>query len=410
MTLSPEDLEDLGLEPEAENVIKLPPVKRRPFQPWTLEDIENMPELQWLIGNDDNPVLLEGALWQTIGLLKSAKTFYTLEQAFCIAFGVPFHGLQTKQGQVIYILAEGGIKRNFKRVRALFDKHQAEMAERGFETLADAMASNQLLLVDQTIKLANSQPAEPTSPESFIKELKSVAPKPALIILDTWARALWESGGHDSDQQSVGPSIQSLEMIRKTFGGCTLIMVAHIGASKEAQGRAKGLTDPAGAIDGGTLCRETGKGSGVFTFKAIYQRHAAEGFTITAQLQKPLETSASVALVSGGGAVGAINIAQAAPSTRGWLDALVSLGTGSATALEWQAAAVARGVVIGEGGQPPKADSVRKAMRRAREELVELRAITVSPDNRTVTLTAEDMIEPERPGEFDEDDEAEAVG
>jgi len=242
MALSPEDEEELGLGPApSATIIKLPERKpRRPFQPWTIDDIENMPDLQWLIGNDDSPVLLEGALWQTIGLLKSAKTFYTLEQAFSIAFGLPFHGLDVKQGQVVYILAEGGIKRNFKRVRALFDKHREAMMERGFETLTDAMNSNQLLLIDQTIKLANSTPADPTSPESFIKELKMVAPKPALIVLDTWARALWESGGHDSDQQSVGPSIQSLEMIRKTFGGCTLIMVAHVGASKEAQGRAKG--------------------------------------------------------------------------------------------------------------------------------------------------------------------------
>jgi hypothetical protein len=123
MALFPDDdLEDLlGPEPQPASVIQLPPraerpgKARRPFQPWTIDDIENMPDLQWLIGNDDSPVLLEGALWQTIGLLKSAKTFYTMEQAFSIAFGLPFHGLPAKQGQVVYILAEGGIKRNFKR-------------------------------------------------------------------------------------------------------------------------------------------------------------------------------------------------------------------------------------------------------------------------------------------------------
>lgn len=402
MSASPDDLDDL-LGPEPAKVLPFPDrVKRRPFQPWTIDDIENMPDLKWLIGNDDSPVLLEGALWQTIGLLKSAKTFYTLEQAFCIAFGVDFHGLTVKQGQVVYILAEGGIKRNFKRVRALFEKHKSAMGARGYATLADAMATNQLLLIDQTIKLANSMPGDPTSPESFIKELKAIAPNPALIVLDTWARALWESGGHDSDQQSVGPSIQSLEMIRRTFGGCTLIMVAHVGASKEAQGRAKGLTDPAGAIDGGTLCRETGKDTGVFTFKAIHQRHAAEGFTITAQLRKPSDDAASVVLVSGEGVTGTLNLAQASASVKGWLDALTSLGKPVATIAEWQAAAVARAVVKGEDGQPPKPDSVRKAMRRARDELVDLSAITVN--GNLVTLTIEDMIAPDAPGDFDNDD------
>ena len=404
--MSPDiDLDDLlGPEPQPANVVAFTRPKRRPFQPWTIDDIENMPELSYLIGDEERPMLMEGGLWQTIGLLKSGKTFFTLEAAFCVAFGIEFHGLPVKQGQVVYILAEGGIKRNFKRVRALFDKHKSAMAARGFATLADAMATNQLLLIDQTIKLANSAPSEPTSPESFIKEMRDAgAVRPVLIVLDTWARALWESGGHDSDQQTVGPSIQSCEVIRKTLGNAALIMIAHVGASKEAQSRAKGLTDPAGAIDGGTLCKKTGEGdSAVYTFKAIYQRHAAEGFTITAQLRKPSADAASVVLVSGEGVIGAINIAQASPSVRGWLDALVSLGKPIATVAEWQAAAVARAVVSGEGGQPPKPDSVRKAMRRARDELMALQAIRVT--GNLVTLTIEDMREPDAAGDFDDDE------
>jgi len=346
-------------------------------------------------------VLLQGGLWQTIGLLKSAKTFFTLEVAFCVAFGIEFHELPVKQGQVVYILAEGGIKRNFKRVRALFEKHKAAMAERGFATLADAMNANQLLLLDQTIKLANSMPGEPTSPEAFIKELKTIAPSPALIVLDTWARALWESGGHDSDQQTVGPAIQACEFIRKTFGNCALIMVAHVGASKDAQGRAKGLTDPAGAIDGGTLCKKIGEGeSAVYSFKAIHQRHTEEGFTITAQLRKPSDNAPSVVLVSGEGAVGAINIAKASESVRGWFDALTSLGTQSATVAEWQAAAVALGVVKGKDGKAPEADSVRKARLRASVELVKMSAIKMEAGRAVLTIA--DMIEPDAAGDFDE--------
>jgi AAA domain len=408
--MSPEiNLDDLlGPEPSPAKVLPFMRPARRPFQPWSIDDIENMPELSYLIGDEERPVLMEGGLWQTVGLLKSGKTFFTMEAAFCVAFGIEFHGLPVKQGQVVYILAEGGIKRNFKRVRALFDKHKSAMSARGYATLADAMNTNQFLLIDQTIKLANSMPAEPTSPESFIKELKTLAPSPVLIVLDTWARALWESGGHDSDQQSVGPAVQACELIRKTMGNAALIMVAHVGASKEAQGRAKGLTDPAGAIDGGTLCKKTGEGdSAVYTFKAIYQRHAAEGFTITAQLRKPSDSAASVVLVSGDGIVGAINIAQASASVRGWLDALVSLGKPVATVAEWQSAAVAQGVVKGKDGQAPTTDNVGKAMRRARTELVELSAITTN--GNLVTLAIEDMREPDAAGDFDNDDEPDSA-
>jgi hypothetical protein len=408
MTKSPDDeLDDMlyGVSAPA-TVIELPRKPRRPFQPWTLADIENMPDLSYLIGDRDRPVLLEGGLQQTIGLLKSAKTFYTLEQAFCIAFGMPFHGLPTKQGQVVYILAEGGIKRNFERVRALFDKHREQMK---FATLEEAMDSKQLILIDQTIKLANSQPAEPTSPESFIKEMKAAGvTKPALIVLDTWARALWESGGHDSDQQTVGPSIQTCEMIRKTLGGCTLIMVAHVGASKEAQGRAKGLTDPAGAIDGGTLCRETGKGTGVFTFKMIFQRHSAEGYTITAQLLKPSNTSPSVVLVSGEGITGAINLAKASPRVRAWLEALASLPGGSGSIDEWRNAGAAREVVKSSTDEPVNPATVRQSFKRARDELERLKAVSIQGDRATVTI--DDMREPAAAGDFDEDDEANEEG
>src|ERR1700686_2143180 len=136
MPQSPDDidLDDLlGPEPVADNVVRLRP-KRRPFQPWTIADIESAADLGFLIGDEDRPILLEGSLWQVFGKKKSAKTFYCLELAFCIAFGLDFHGMPTKQGQVIYILAEGGMKRNFKRVRALFDKHKDAMAERGYAT------------------------------------------------------------------------------------------------------------------------------------------------------------------------------------------------------------------------------------------------------------------------------------
>src|SRR2546423_1324845 len=125
------ELEDLlGPEPQPANVLEFRQ-KRRPFLNWSDAEIQNMPDLQWLIGDDDRPVLLQDALWQTIGKKKSAKTFYTLEQAWCIAFGLKFHGLDVKQGQVVYILAEGGIKRNYRRLQALWIKYEAEMREQG---------------------------------------------------------------------------------------------------------------------------------------------------------------------------------------------------------------------------------------------------------------------------------------
>jgi hypothetical protein len=355
------DLDFLG--PMPSNVIKLPDRKARPaFKPWTIDEIENMPELSYLVGDEERPVLAEGALWQTYGKLKSAKTFWTLGLAFCVAFGIPFQGLPTKQGQVVYVLAEGGIKRNFRRVRALWDEHKEALQAKGFKTLAEAMDSNQLLLIDQAIGLA--LPTGPTAPQAFLEEMKRCGvERPSIIVLDTWARALWEAGGHDSDQNTVGPSVQACEAIRKTLGGCALIMVAHVGASNDK--RAKGLTDPAGAIDGGTLCEKKGEGrNAVYSFTAVTQRHAVEGWKMSCTLAKPSEGSASVVLRAAVSTVTreeAQKLSGLTAAQKVWYKALRDLMTPDGVDKgDWLKAARAAGAV--------KADTSEDGARRARGE------------------------------------------
>ena len=88
--------------------IKAPVERRHPFKEYTYEELTNAPKKVYLCGDDDHPVLLTDALWQTMGLLKSAKTYFCMELGFCIAFGLEFHGLKTKEGNVAYIIAEGG--------------------------------------------------------------------------------------------------------------------------------------------------------------------------------------------------------------------------------------------------------------------------------------------------------------
>src|SRR5947207_927612 len=72
-----------------------PAERRHPFKEYTYEELTNAPKKVYLCGDDDSPVLLADALWQTMGLLKSAKTYFCMELGFCIAFGLEFHGLPT---------------------------------------------------------------------------------------------------------------------------------------------------------------------------------------------------------------------------------------------------------------------------------------------------------------------------
>jgi hypothetical protein len=305
---------------------------RHPFKEYTYEELTNAPKKVYLCGDDDRPVLLAEALWQTMGLLKSGKTFFCMELGFCIAFGLEFHGLPTKEGNVAYIIAEGGIGRNFQRVLALCAKYEDQLRikfriPRG-DYIAAAMNSGKFNLIDSPVNLASPDPKKNLGVDVLMDQL---AHKPyAAVFLDTWARMLWASGGHDSDQNTVGPAVQGCDRIRKALG-CTVVMVAHVGVAKDAQGRAKGLSDPAGAIDGATHCSKLGDGPlARYAFRATYQRHAVDGFTIVAQLR---DSGPNVALMSDNVA----NLVKLSKRDSQMLDVLRGMEPGVSLA-DWQTA------------------------------------------------------------------------
>jgi AAA domain len=354
--------------------------RRRPFQEYNYADLTSAPKKAYLVGDDDRPVLLEGALWQTMGLLKSGKTFYCMEIAFCVAFGLEFHGLKTKEGNVAYVIAEGGIGRNFERVRALCEKYESQLKakfECGEDFVEVAMNSGKFNLIDDAIDLAAMEPAKGFGPDVFLAELKQK--NYVLVVLDTWARMLWASGGHDSDQNTVGPAIQGCDRIRKALG-CTVVMVAHIGVSKDAQGRAKGLSDPAGAIDGATHCRKVGDGPlATYVFRATFQRFAVDGFEIAAQL-KPTGSGSSAVLMSDN-LVGVVKLSKRESQM---LEILKGMEPG-ASLDDWHKAVRASNIVTGRDGKPAKPDTVRKAFDRVRDALVKADAIEINDEMVTVS-------------------------
>ena len=374
--LSDADLDFLGLEPID---IMAPAARRHPFKEYTYEELTNAPQKVYLCGDDDRPVLLTEALWQTMGLLKSAKTYFCMELGFCIAFGLEFHGLPTREGNVAYIIAEGGIGRNYQRVLALCAKYEDQLRNKfripkGGDYVAAAMNSGKFNLIDSPVDPASPDPTKGLGVDVLLDQL---AHRPyAAVFLDTWARMLWASGGHDSDQNTVGPAVQGCDRIRKALG-CTVVMVAHVGVAKDAQGRAKGLSDPAGAIDGATHCSKVGDGPlARFLFRATYQRHAVDGFTIQAQLR---QSGPNVALMSD-------NVAKLVKLNKRdsqMLDVLRGMEPGASLA-DWQAAIEAAKVTTGRDGKPLKADALRKAFKRATERLMTADAIEVEGDMVTV--------------------------
>jgi hypothetical protein len=253
------------------------------------------------------------------------------------------------------------------------------------------MATRKFNLITDAIDLAAMEPAKGLGPDVFLAELKQ--DNYVLIVLDTWARMLWASGGNDSDQQVVGPAIAGCDRIRKALG-CTVIMVAHVGVSKDAQRRAKGLSDPAGAIDGGTLCVKKGDGpEATYSFEAVYQRFAADGFTLTAALRK---TGPNVALV--------YEKTLKIPLTkreRAIYDRLRELGDGTSMDA-WREAVRNTNVIPGKEGKPAGADTVRKAVKRVSDKLERAGQIEIS--NGMVTFPDDG----EARAEFEDADEGDA--
>jgi hypothetical protein len=365
--ISVADLAEL-LGPEPAD-ISAPAERRHPFKEYTFEELTNAPKKVYLCGDDDRPVLLADSLWQTMGLLKSGKTFFCMELGFCIAFGLEFHGLPTNEGNVAYIIAEGGIGRNFERVQALCAKYEDQLRIKfgipeDDDYIAAAMNSGKFNLIDSPVNLASPDPKKGLGIDVLLDQL---AHRPYVaVFLDTWARMLWASGGHDSDHNTVGPAVQGCDRIRNALG-CTVVMVAHVGVAKDAQSRAKGLSDPAGAIDGATHCSKVGDGPfAQYIFRATYQRHAVDGFKIVAQLRA---SGPNVALTSDNVA----NLVKLNKRESQMLDVLRGMERGASLA-DWQAA-VEAAKITGRDGKPLKADALRKAFKRATKRLMTVDAI-----------------------------------
>jgi len=377
---SEEEVNDL-LGPEPVRV-DTQPEQRHPFKEYTYAELTSAPRKTYLCGDDDHPVLLSNALWQTIGLLKSGKTYFCLELGFCIAFGFDFHGLRTEEGNVAYILAEGGIGRNFERVLALCAKYEQQLRAKFHlsgtdDHVAAAMDSGKFNLIDSPVDLAAVDPTKGLGVDVLLDQLEH---RPyAAVFLDTWARMLWASGGHDSDQNTVGPAVQGCDRLQRALG-CTVVMVAHVGVARDAQGRAKGLSDPAGAVDGATLCKKIGDGAlAQYSFTATYQRHAIDGYQIVAQLRP---SGKNVALMSD-------NIQSAIKLNareRQILDALRKIGD-AAPLSEWQRAVEALQIVDRKGNQL-KPDAIRKAFGRAKKQLVAANAVVIHGDIASLPSSA----------------------
>ncbi len=182
-------------------------------------------------------LLIAGSLFMVYGESNSGKTFWVLDLALAIAAGSPWRGRHTKRGLVIYVAGEGAASVR-ARVAAYRVAHPEVPGGLPFAIVPqavdflDAQSVGALL---STIAAAQSECGE----------------QPALIIVDTFARAL--PGADENSAQDVGQAVAWADLIRAETGAA-VGFVHHAGKdpTKGARGSSalRAATDTEILIEG----------------------------------------------------------------------------------------------------------------------------------------------------------------
>lgn len=175
--------------------------------------LDDMPTLEPLVGD----LLHLDSLARIIGPSGHMKSFITIDFAAHVGTGIPWHGHHTRQGTVIYLVAEGarGIR---KRVRAWEQHHGMKMTD----------------------VLFLPRPVQAMSPEwdTLIAACKRIGP--ALIVIDTQARV--SVGVEENSAKELGLVIDRMEQLRAATAACVLVIhhTGHVGEHGRGSSSAKG--------------------------------------------------------------------------------------------------------------------------------------------------------------------------
>lgn len=250
---------------------------RHPLKELSFAEMCAEPDAGWLVGDAQRPVLIADGLWMDFGPEKTGKTYRALEVAFCIAFGLTYYGLPVRQGNTAYIIAEGGLARTVKRIRALVRKYAVQLRAMGYKNTQEVLDAGRFNLISSAIDLTASAADSQVSIKALVETL---AHKPYVAVwMDTWARMLAASGGHSSDMDTVPLALRGCDIIREQLG-CTVVLVAHTPLSDKE--RPKGLNEQTGNVDGATQSEKLGtRDKERFKFTSLFQRHGENDFQMT---------------------------------------------------------------------------------------------------------------------------------
>lgn len=221
-----------SFDPETGEIIEAEqPTLEKPskFSLVNFDDIISRKPPEWVI----DKVFPEKSFGVIYGAPKKGKSFVALDMALCVASGLPWHGHEVRQGNVLYIVGEGlgGLG---KRLKAWKAHNQPE---------------RQIPFYGLTVRVNMRAPEDVAE---ILKAINAVGTDFSLIIIDTVARALL--GGDENSATDIGEFIANCDTI-KDATGAAVIGVHHTGKDEERGMR--GSSAMLGGVDTCILVKRT---------------------------------------------------------------------------------------------------------------------------------------------------------
>lgn len=204
-------------EPTPKSKSKAP--RRQAFRLMTGDEIDALPDPEWLIEG----ILPADSLTVLYGPPGSKKSFLALDWGSCLATGLDWCGHPVKQGDVVYIAAEGAS--GLPKRRAAW-------------RLARKRDPKALLFQLRPVDIS-----DPATVCDFIAAIRTKRSNPRLIIIDTLARNFV---GDENSAKDMNAFVAGCDALRAAFPGCAVVVVHHTGWKK---GHERGSSVLRGAAD-----------------------------------------------------------------------------------------------------------------------------------------------------------------
>lgn len=192
---------------------------RSRYYPYELTDVEAFEPPEWLIPD----LIPKRGTVQITGKQKSFKTFLVLDMVLGIAAGCTTFGSIPESAPVIYIAGENASQLALAHVPAW------------------CMANDQMPeLLPFRIVREMPHAAQPDEMIEFVREIKKLDIRPAVVVIDTATRAL--RGLDENNAKDMGQFSAACEMIQRELE-CTVIVIRHTGKDVARGGRGSNVIE-----------------------------------------------------------------------------------------------------------------------------------------------------------------------